>query len=66
MTPKTVKNLSFKSWDIFNGFAEFEIMFKCMSGFTTENGKYILPLEEKLSYDNSFDRCDRFGFTINF
>ena len=66
MTPKTVKNLSFKSYDFLNGFADFEIMFKCMSGFTTENGKYILPLEEKLSYDNSFDRCDRFGFTINF
>ena len=66
MTPKTVKNLSFKSYDVLYGYADFKIMFKCMSGFTTENGKYILPLEEKLSYDNSFDRCDRFGFTIDF
>ena len=39
-----------------------EIMFKCMSGFTTENGKFIMFLEEKLSYGNSFDRCDSFGF----
>ena len=46
--------------------ADFEIMFKCMSGFTTENGKFIMPLKEKLSYENSFDRCDRFGLTNDF
>ena len=37
-----------------------------MSGFTTEVGKFIMPLEEKLSFENSFDRCDRFGFTNHF
>ena len=40
----------------------FAIMFKCMSGFITDNGKYIMPLQEKLSYYNSVDRCNSFGF----
>ena len=34
-----------------------------MSGFTTDNGKYIMPLQEKLSYYNAVDHCDSFGFT---
>ena len=55
------RKLSFKSWP--SGNVGFEIMFKCMSGFTTENGKFIMPLQEKLSYGHSFDRCDSFGFT---
>ena len=33
-----------------------------MSGFTTDNGKYIMPSQEKLSYYDSVDRCDSFGF----
>ena len=33
-----------------------------MSGFITDNGKYIMPLQEKLSYYNSVDRCNSFGF----
>ena len=41
----------------------FYIMLKCMAGFTTENGKFIMPLQEKMSYQSSFDRCDSFGFT---
>ena len=41
-------------------------MFKCMSGFTTDNGKFIMALPEKLSYDNSIDRCERFGFKRTF
>ena len=44
------------------GLADFQIMFKCMSGFTTENAKFIMPLEEKMSYDNSVDTCESFGF----
>ena len=40
-------------------------MFKCMSGFTTEKGKFIMPLQEKLSYSSSFDRCDSLGFRNN-
>ena len=40
----------------------FKIMFKCMSGYTTERGKFIMPVQEKLSYDNSFGRCESFGF----
>ena len=40
----------------------FEIMFKCMSGFTTDNGKFIMPLQEKFSYKNSFEHCDSLGF----
>ena len=49
-----------------NGLADFEIRFKCMSGLITENAKFIMPLKEKMSYDNSFDSCDRFGFTNQF
>ena len=60
------KKLSLKSNSLESGMAKFEIMFKCMSGFTTEVGKFIMPLEEKLSFENSFDRCDRFGFTNDF
>ena len=45
---------------------DFEIIFKCMSGATTENGKFIMPLEEKLSYGDSSDRCDGWGFAIGF
>ena len=43
---------------------DFEIIFKCMSGATTENGKFIMPLKEKLSYDDSLGRCDSEGFAI--
>ena len=38
-------------------------MLKCMPGFTTENGKFIMPLQEKMSYHSSFDRCHSYGFT---
>ena len=48
------------------GQANVEIMFKCMSGFTTENGKFIMPLQDKMSYDNSSNHCDSFGFTNYF
>ena len=37
-----------------------------MSGFTTQNAKFIKPLEEKMSYDKSFDSCNSFGFTNQF
>ena len=43
---------------------DFEIIFKCMSGTTTDNGKFIMPLKEKLSYDDSSGRCDSEGFAI--
>ena len=54
-----IRNLTLKSREQEMGFA---IMFKCMSGFITDNGKYIMPLQEKLSYYNSVDRCNSFGF----
>ena len=57
------QNSSFKSWVLENFFV---IMFKCMSGFTIKNGKFVLPLQEKMSYENSPDRCDSFGFTNHF
>ena len=56
------RNLSVKSYDLERGL-DFEIMFKCMSGLTTENAKFIKPLKEKMSYDNSFDSCNSSGFT---
>ena len=45
---------------------DIEIKFKCMSGFTTEHGKFIMPLQEKLSYGDSSDHCSSFGFTKHF
>ena len=38
-------------------FFGFEIMLKCMLGSTTENGKFIVPLAEKMTYENSENRC---------
>ena len=29
-----------------------------MSGETTENGKFIMSLQEKMSYSDSSDRCN--------
>ena len=56
--------MTFKS-DIMEQFKnEFKIIFKCMTGATTDNGKFIMPLEEKLSYDDSFDRCESEGFSL--
>lgn len=40
-----------------------EMWFKCMPGFTTDNAKFIMPIQEKMTYRSSFDRCDGFGFT---
>ena len=37
-----------------------------MIGFTTENGKFLMPLEEKFSYDDAVTRCDSFGFKANY
>ena len=48
------------------GVEDVKIQFKCMSGFTTETGKFVMPLQEKLSYSNSFDHCDRLGFQNSF
>ena len=33
-----------------------------MSGLTTKNVKFIKPLEEKLTYTDSINRCDSWGF----
>ena len=60
------RSLSLKSFGIYFGLADFEIMFKCMSAITTKDAKFIMPLQEKMSYDDSFDKCDRFGFTNQF
>ena len=49
---------TFKSWELNYGYG-FEVVFKCMSGFTTETGKFIMPVKEKLTYIDSFNRCDR-------
>ena len=43
---------------------EFKIVFKCMLGATAENGKFIMPLNEKMSYGDSSDRCESKGFAI--
>ena len=60
------RSLSLKSLDLEYERADFEIRFKCMSGFTTEDAKFIMPLKQKMSYDKSFDSCDSFGFTNQF
>ena len=36
-----------------------------MPGFTTESGKFIMPLSEKMTYANSADRCDGLGLQIH-
>ena len=58
-------NLSFKS-DGLREELNFEIRFKCMSGLTTENAKFIMPLKEKMSYEKSFESCESFGFIYQF
>ena len=44
----------------------FEIKFKCMKGVTTENGKFLMPLSEKLTHAESIDRCKSQGFSSKF
>ena len=56
-------NFVYPSVNLENLDNDFEIIFKCMSGATTGNGKFIMPLKEKLSYHDSSDRCDSEGFT---
>ena len=62
---KVCQNMTFRSgiWQYYD--IDFEIMFKCMSGATTEDGKFIMPLKEKLSYNDSSHRCNSAGFAIN-
>ena len=59
-------SLALESNDLGDQLADFKIRFKCMSGFTTENAKFIKPLQQKMSYAKSFDNCDGFGFTNQF
>ena len=40
----------------------FKIMFKCLTGITSENGKFFISLKEKLTQTKSTDRCERTGF----
>ena len=61
---KFCETLTLKSIDLKNNINEFKIIFKCMSGFTSENGKFIMPIKEKLNYNDSFDRCESEGFSI--
>ena len=62
---KVCQNMTFRSgiWQYYD--IDFEVIFKCMSGATTENGKFIMPLKEKLSYNDSSHRCNSEGFAIN-
>ena len=46
----------------FFGSFGFELYLKCMSGQTTENGKFIMPFSEKMSYSDAINRCDGQGF----
>ena len=39
-------------------------MFKCMKGAVAENGKFIMPLSEKLTVKDSIERCESQGFTV--
>ena len=36
-----------------------------MSGATTENGKFVMPLSEKLTVADSIKRCESQGAIIN-
>ena len=44
----------------------FKMMFKCMKGATAENGKFIMPLSEKLTVKDSIERCESRVFTVKF
>ena len=63
---KVTLSVKFNYYYAFDGYVDFKIKFKCMSGFTRQNAKFIMPLQEKMSYDNSVDSCDSFGFTSTF
>ena len=51
-------NTTLKSSELNYGYGTFEVMFKCMSGFTSETGKFIMPVKDKLTYTDSMNRCD--------
>ena len=57
------RSLTLESSFLFIG-GDFEIIFKCMSGFTTSKGKFIMPLDKKMSHDDSIQRCNSFGITF--
>ena len=61
---KLSDTLTLKSIDLQKHDNDFKIIFKCMSGGTTKNGKFIKPLQEKLTYGDSSDRCESKGFSI--
>ena len=42
----------------------FKIMFKCMTGYKTANGKFLKSLSEKLTYSRSGGRCERLGLQV--
>ena len=42
----------------------FKIMFKCMTGYTTANGKFLKSLSEKITYSKSGGRCERLGLQV--
>ena len=46
---------------VFGAFG-FELDLKCLSGQTTENGKFIMPFSEKMTYLDAINRCDGQGF----
>ena len=48
---------------VFGAFG-FELDLKCLSGQTTENGKFIMPFSEKMTYLDAINRCDGQGFII--
>ena len=59
-------NLSLKRYNLEYGEVDFKIRFKCMSGFTLQNAKFIKPLKGKMSYVKSFDNCDSLDSQTNF
>ena len=65
---ETTANRAFKSdlesSQMRESFIGFQVLFKCMSGSTTKNGKFIRALNEKLTYDDSIKRCKRNGLKI--
>ena len=65
-TNSTSVNFRFTSqedyWD--GDWYGFKLMIKCMTGSTMNKGKFIVAVPEKMTYSESFERCDRLGLQM--
>ena len=53
-----------KSFELSPNFYGYKMMFKCLAGTITESGKFLMSLNDKLTKEESYHRCDRIEFAI--